>query len=205
MAKKQHSKAALRTRWREFLADGSLASLGSEGRLVALYVFERADWSTCEVRFSFRRAADAMKCHFTTVRRGVSQLLKAGVLEVLEPGSGRSRAKYLIPLRAHSVLSPSTPCAQARAHLVLTPSTPCAQTEHATCSARAHSVLSASTGGAQYSVSFSGSSVRASERSSAETAVAGSRPARRLRADRMIAPPEPEHPATDGHLEREHT
>ncbi len=184
--RKPHHKAALRSRWREFLADGSLASLGSEGRLVALYVFERADWSTCEVRFSLRRAAEAMNAQFTTVRRGVSQLLRAGVLEVLEPGNGRSRTKYIVPLRARSVLTPSTQCAQARARSVLSPSTPCAQSEHVACSERARSVLGASTGGAHYSVSLSGTSVSTSESISAETAGAGVGPARRLRPHRML-------------------
>lgn len=205
MAKKQHSKAALRTRWREFLQDGTLAGLGSEGRLVALYVFERADWSTCEVRFSLRRAAAGIGAHITTVRRGVSQLLQAGVLEVLEPGGGRSRAKYRVPLRARSVHTPDTPCARERARSVRAPDTPCARSAHEACAQSARSVRAAHTGGARHSVSFSGSSVRTSERSSGETAGAGSGPARRLRTDRMISPPEPEHPATGEHFEGEHT
>lgn len=184
--KKPHHKAALRSRWRDFLADGSLASLGSEGRLVALYVFERADWSTCEVRFSFRRAAEAMKSHITTVRRGVSQLVEAGVMEVLEPGSGRSRTKYVIPLRAHSVPTPDTQCARTRARSVRAPDTQCARAEHVACAQRAHSVPTSDTGCARHSVSFSGSSVRTSERISEETAGAGVGPARRLRPGRPI-------------------
>ena len=183
---KPHHKAALRSRWREFLADGSLASLGSEGRLVALYVFERADWSTCEVRFSLRRAAEAMQTHITTVRRGISQLVEVGVLEVLEPGNGRSRTKYVIPLRARSVHTPDTQCARLRAQGVRAPDTPCARSEHEACAQRAHGVHTARTGGARYSVSLSGTSVSTSESISAETAVAGVRPARRLRLDRML-------------------
>lgn len=184
--KKPHHKAALRSRWREFLADGSLASLGSEGRLVALYVFERADWSTCEVRFSFRRAAEAMKSHITTVRRGVAQLVETGVIEVLEPGSGRSRTKYVIPLRARSVPTPDTQCARTRARSVRAPDTPCARAEHVACAQRAHSVPTARTGGARHSVSFSGSSVRTSERISEETNGGGVGPPRGLRLHRMV-------------------
>lgn len=157
--KKQSSKAALRRRWRAMLADGSIASLGSEGRLVAHYVVYAADWSTCELRASMRHMARFLCVQPTTVRRGVSQLLEAGVLCVVAKPDGSGRTRYAIPERAQGVRAPDTQCAQGRARGVSTPDTQCARAAHKACPERARPVRSARTLCARKSVYSSGSSV----------------------------------------------
>jgi len=61
--------------------DGSLAKLGSEARLVALYVLLRANWSQCTISMSQRSVAKHLGTHKTTIHRGVSQLEAAGILQ----------------------------------------------------------------------------------------------------------------------------
>jgi len=94
--KQRSSKAALRNRWRSFFKNGSMAALRSEGRLVALYVFHVADWSTCEARFSIRRAASLIGVSPNSVHRGIKQLVGIGILEILENGTASSMARYRV-------------------------------------------------------------------------------------------------------------
>jgi hypothetical protein len=103
-------KGELRRRVRSFIEDGSLARLGSEGRLVAHYVFERADWATGEIRFSMRHVARVMKVSPTAIRRGVEQMIREEILEISAKGEGSLRSKYTVVARAHSVSGARTPC-----------------------------------------------------------------------------------------------
>lgn len=179
--KKPSRKGELRRRWRAFLEDGSIASLRSEGRLVALYVLQVADWSTCEVRFTYRRAARCICVHVTSVRRGVSQLVEAGILEVLEKSAGPGKTKYRICERAQRVSTPDTSRARLCTRAVPTPDTSGARSGHEPCAQRTPVVRAARTGRVHGSVFLSGSPVRTSEKSSEATAMAGAGPARPCR------------------------
>ena len=184
--KKPNPKALLRTRWRELLSDGSMAALRSEGRLVALYVLSVADWGTCQARFTMRRAAKGMGVHPTTVRRGISQMVAAGILEILEKGEGTSKTSFLILGRAPLVRAPDTSGARERARAVRAPDTARARSGHEPCAERAPLVRAPDTGCAHDSVFLTGSPVRTSERSSTADAGAGLKPARRRRPSRLI-------------------
>lgn len=161
--KKPSHKGELRRRWREFLEDGSMARLRSEGRLVALYVLQVADWSTCEARFSMRRASSCLHVHRNTVCRGISQLLECGILEILHKGSAGKSTKYRIAKRPQVV--DQAPTVRGRV-------------DHEAWAQRLHKVGAAPTSGGRDSVLFSGSSVRTSEGTSEATAMAGAGPAR---------------------------
>ena len=148
MAKRKASKSPaksgkgeLRRRVRAFIEDGSLARLGSEGRLVAHYVFERADWSTGEIRFSMRHVARVMKVSPTAIRRGVEQMVREEILAISAKREGSGRSKYTVVGRTHSVSTPDTPCAQARTHSVSGVDTPRVQSAHTVCPERARLVI----------------------------------------------------------------
>jgi hypothetical protein len=193
MADKQKSdKGEMRRRWRAMLDDGSLAALRSEGRLAALYVLYAANWSSCQVRLSMRRAAKAIGVHPTTVRRGISQMIDGGLLEVLEPGDGTGTTLYMVPERARLVRTPDTSGAQGRARLVRTPDTSGAQgcarlvrtpdtsgarSGHEPCAERARVVRGARTLCARNSFSFIGSSRRINDESREATPGTGLGPA----------------------------
>jgi len=152
------------------LKDGSLAGLRSEGRLVALYVFYAADWTTCEVRFSMRRLAGLLGVQPTSVRRGISQLLDCGILEILGKPAGPGSTLYGICDRARAVRTPDTSGAQDRARVVRSPDTSGAQTAHEPCADRTRPVRGLRTLCARNSVLSSGSPVTTTETSG------GSRP-----------------------------
>lgn len=86
----------LRRRFEAFAADGSLARLGSEARLVALYVLMRANWADCSLSMSHRHAAEQLGTHQTTIRRGVSKLVKAGILQKTRESEGTRWAQYTV-------------------------------------------------------------------------------------------------------------
>lgn len=175
--KKQSRKGEMRRRWRAMMDDGSLAALRSEGRLAALYVLYAADWSSCHVRLSMRRAAKSLGVHVTTVRRGISQMISGGLLEVLEPGEGGGKTLYVIPERARAVRAPDTSRARSRAQAVRAPDTSGARAGHEPCAPRARAVRTARTLCARNSFLFSGSPVRTSGDSSEATPGAGHGPA----------------------------
>ena len=145
--KKPSPRGELRRRWRAFMEDGSMGRLGSEGRLMALYVLLRADFEKCTVRLSARGAARLMSVGVTTARRGVSQLVEAGILELLAKGEGSTQSTY-------GFLDPDTPrvrpgheaCAQ-RAPVVCAPDTPRVRSAHKACAQRAPVVCAARTPG----------------------------------------------------------
>lgn len=171
------SRGELRRRWREMLKDGSLAALRSEGRLVALYVFHAADWTSCEVRFSMRRVAGILGVHPTTVRRGISQLLDGGILEILGKSAGPGSTLYVVPERARAVRAPDTSGAQERARVVRSPDTSGAQSAHEPCAVRTRPVRGLRTLCARNSVLFSGSPVTTTESSTAALPAGGEEPA----------------------------
>lgn len=175
--KKQSRKGEMRRRWRAMMDDGSLAALRSEGRLAALYVLYAADWSSCHVRLSMRHAARSLGVHVTTVRRGISQMIAGGLLEVLEPGEGGRRTLYVVPERARAVCAPDTSGARTRAPAVRAPDTSGARSEHEPCAQRTRAVRAARTLCARNSFLFSGSPVRTSEEISDATPGAGAGPA----------------------------
>lgn len=167
----------MRRRWRVFLEDGSLAALGSEGRLVASYVQYWADFQTCEIRFSMRYVAKYLKVQATTVRRGISQMVDCGILSVLD-GSGQSgRTRYVVQERRQDEPGVRTLRAQGCAQGVRTPDTLRAQGAHATCAERAHHVRRVRTLGAHNSFLSIGSPKRTNGESSEATPVAGQGPA----------------------------
>jgi hypothetical protein len=171
------SRGELRRRWREMLKDGSLAALRSEGRLLALYVFHAADWTSCEVRFSMRRVAEILGVQPTTVRRGISQLLDGGILEILGKPVGPGSTLYVVPERARAVRAPDTSGAQERARVVRSPDTSGAQSAHEPCAVRTRPVRGLRTLCARNSVLFSGSPVTTTESSTAALPAGGEEPA----------------------------
>lgn len=175
--KKQSKKGEMRRRWRAMMDDGSLAALRSEGRLAALYVLYAADWSSCHVRLSMRRAAKSMGVHATTVRRGIAQMISGGLLEVLEPGDGTGTTLYVVPERARVVRTPDTSRARECAPAVRAPGTSGARSGHEPCAERARVVRGARTLCARNSFLSSGSPVRTSGDISEATPDAGLGPA----------------------------
>lgn len=133
-------KGELRRRWKANLQNGSIAALRSEGRLAALYVLYAANWKTCEVRCSMRRVAKFMGVQPTTIRRGIAQLLDAGVLSKLGDSGCRSAASYVFLACARGVRTLDTSGAQPCAQHVRTPDTSGAQDGHERCAARAQPV-----------------------------------------------------------------
>jgi hypothetical protein len=145
------------------LEDGSLAALRSEGRLMALYVLHMADWSSCELKFSMRRAARVLTAQPTTVRRGVAQLVEAGILEVLAKPTGPGPTRFVVAERARVVRTPDTSGAQDCARAVRSPDTSGAQSGHEPCADRARVVRGVRTLCARNSFLFSGSSLTTTE------------------------------------------
>ena len=140
MADKDPTKFETRRRWLAMMKDGSIAALRSEGRLVALYVFYAADWTSGEVRFSMRRVASLFGVQPTTVRRGISQLLDRGILEVLGKPEGPGATLYGVCERAPLVRTPDTSGAQSRTRAVRSPDTSGAQSAHEPCAVRTRPV-----------------------------------------------------------------
>ena len=155
--KPQAGKAELRNRWKSAIDNGLLAELRSEGRLVALFVFWAADWATCDVRFSMRKIAARLGVHQTTVRRGVSQMIAAGLLEKMANSDGGKVTAFRVLDCARVVRTPNTSGAHQCARVVRTPNTSGAQSEHEPCAVRARAVRSARTLCAHKSVLPSGS------------------------------------------------
>lgn len=183
MAEKATGKDApnrneMRRRWRAILEDGSLSALGSEGRLVASYVQHWANFSTCEIRFSMRYVAKYLGVQVTSVRRGVTQMVDGGILEVTKPAVGAGRTAYIVADRtAVSEADPDTLRARERAQGVRAPDTLCARSEHATCAPRAPVVRAARTLCARNKYLFIDSPKRINEGISEDTPDAGQGPA----------------------------
>lgn len=140
MAEKDSPKFETRRRWLAMMKDGSIAALRSEGRLVAHYVFYAADWTTGELRFSMRRVASLLGVQPTTVRRGISQMVERGILEILGKPEGPGATLYRVCERARAVRTPDTSGAQSRTQGVRSPDTSGAQSAHEVCAVRTRPV-----------------------------------------------------------------
>jgi hypothetical protein len=188
MAEKQktHRKAELRSRWRAMSQDGSIARLRSEGRLTALYVFLVADWTTCEARVPLRRAARFMGVYPNTIRRGLDQMIAEHMIEKMDKEGTSGKARYKVLGGSRVVTGGVTSGDPPRSRAVDSAHTSGGQRAHSVCAQGSRAVDSAHTGCGHDSVSFSGSSVRTSERISTADAGAGGEPARRRRPSRMV-------------------
>ena len=174
--KKKSQQGELRRRWRALIEDGSFASLRSEGRLVAIYVLYAADWSSCELKFSMRRAANFMSAQPTTVRRGVAQLIEAGILGVLDKGEGPRSSRFVVLECAPLVRTPDTSGAQDCAPLVRSPDTSGAQSAHEPCAVRTRAVRGVRTLCARNTFLFIGRPVSTNEYSNEASPGGGGEP-----------------------------
>ena len=145
--KKPSPRGELRRRWRARMEDGSMGRLRSEGRLMALYVLLWADFERCTVRFSARGAARVMGVGVTTARRGVSQLIDAGILVSLEKGDGTTQSTYGFTDPDTARARPGHGSCAQRARLVRAPDTARARSAHGSCPERARLVSGARTSG----------------------------------------------------------
>jgi hypothetical protein len=185
--KKQSSRGELQRRWRSLLADGSMASLRSEGRLVALYVLQVADWSTCEASFSIRRAADGVSVRKNTIFRGLSQLLGAGILEVVRKGSAGRSSKYRVLARPRTVVDAPTSGVPERPHSVGASTTSGGRVDHERWARRLRAVGASTTHCGRNSFSSTGFQSEASGGSSEATPAAGEVPAEARQEDKEAA------------------
>jgi predicted transcriptional regulator len=129
--KPEVDKGSLRRRFEAFAKDGSLAKLGSEARLVALYVLLRANWSQCTISMSQRSVAKHLGTHKTTVHRGVSQLEAAGILQKTQAVEGTTWAKYVVCAPVVNKKTAVTRRVQVRSRYVTRVVTPRDQGGHA--------------------------------------------------------------------------
>lgn len=137
---KKPDRGQMRRRWRSFLEDGSLGRLRSEGRLMALYALYWADFSDCTLRFSIRGAAKSLGVGFTTARRGLTQLVDMGILEVVGEPDTYGRVTYRFAEAHTSGVRPDhEPCAP--------PITSGDQGAHEPCAPRTRAVIKAHTSG----------------------------------------------------------
>jgi hypothetical protein len=121
-----------------------------------------ADYKTCQFRMSARGAASTAGVEPTTVRRGLAQLIKLGVIEAgpTEPGK-RQRYRFRPPQNgAHEPCAGGARVVPGGAHEPCAPpDTSRAHGAHEPCAGRAHTVSGARTGGAPYSsIALKGSS-----------------------------------------------
>lgn len=157
--KKPSPRGELRRRWRAWMEDGSMGRLRSEGRLMALYVLLRADFEKCTVRFSARGAARLMDVAVNTARRGISQLVEAGILEVLERGDGTTQSTYGFLDPDTSRVRPGHGSCAQRTRLVCAPDTGGVRSAHGSCSERTPPVCAAHTRGVRITRFPVGSSI----------------------------------------------
>lgn len=175
--KEPSRQGEMRRRWKAMLEDGSLASLRSEGRLAALYVLYAADFSTCQVRMSVRRAAKLIGVQPTTMRRGIAQMLEHGILEVLAKAEGSGRTVFVVSARAQGVSTPDTSGVRGCAPVVSTPDTSRAHSGHEPCADRARVVRGARTLCARNSFRSIGSPITTNGISIQDSSGAGQEPA----------------------------
>lgn len=175
--KRDDQKGELNRRWRAILDGGHMSALRSEGRLAALYVLHMANWRTCHIRLSVRRAAAMLKVHPTTIRRGVSQMVEVGMLRVLDK-QGENKVKWYEVVRcAHSVPTPGTSGDHQCAQAVPTTGTSGAHSAHTVCPPCAQPVSTVRTLCARNSISSIGSPMTTNDGSSEASPSAGRGPA----------------------------
>jgi hypothetical protein len=137
--RKPSAKGELRRRHRALLLGGTLARLGSEGRLMACYALYWADFEKCTLRISIRGAAKVLGVSPNGVRRGMQQLLDEGVLILLARGAGSQRSHYEL------ASPPGHEACALRTRSVTPPVTPCDRSAHVACTERTRSVYGAHT------------------------------------------------------------
>jgi len=140
--KKAHT-GEMRKRHEQIIRSGVLGKIGSEGRLAFAVALCWADYGSCQFRMSARGAAKVAGVAVTTMRRGISQLVAAGVLEVgaAEPGR-RQKYRFSVP-RAHEACAPpDTLCVRPLTRGVRAAHTGGARGAHEACAQRAQGVSS---------------------------------------------------------------
>jgi hypothetical protein len=148
------NRGEMRRRHEAIIRSGVLRSLRSEGRMVLSMALCWADYATCQFRMSARGAAAVAGVQPTAVRRGLQQLIEAGVIEA-GPAEVGKRQKYRFrpPQKgAHTPCAPLThSVSPPRTHPVSTPDTGCARAGHTPCAGRTPPVSGARTGCVPYS------------------------------------------------------
>lgn len=137
--RKPTARGELRRRHRAWLTSGAMAALGSEGRLIACYVIYWADFEKCTLKLSIRGASKVLGVRPNSVRRGVEQMIEAGVLAVVSKGAGSQRSQYEI------TYPPGHATCALRSRVVTGGGTLRDRSAHATCPERTRSVYGAHT------------------------------------------------------------
>lgn len=136
--RKPSARGELRRRHRGILLGGSMARLGSEGRLMACYALYWADFEKCTLKLSIRGAAKVLGVSPNGVRRGIQQLLDAGVLLLVSKGTGSGRSQYELADPGHEACT-------LRTRSVTPPVTGRDRSAHEACTERTRSVYGAHT------------------------------------------------------------
>ena len=87
----------MRRRHEAIVRSGILSSLRSEGRLVFVIALVWADYKSCQFTMSCRGAATVAGVQTTSIRRGLKQLVEAGVLERGPKKGQRDRYRFITP------------------------------------------------------------------------------------------------------------
>lgn len=93
-------KGEMRRRWGSLWADGSFTRIGAQGLRIALWVFYRGDFTTCEIRVSVRELAQQMGVGTSTVHRGLRELVAEGILELVRGGGSGRRSVFRVANRS---------------------------------------------------------------------------------------------------------
>jgi hypothetical protein len=127
--KPKAAKGEMRKRHEAIVRSGALASVRSEGRLVFVIALVWADYKTCEFTMSSHGAAEVAGVQRTSIRRGIEQLMEAGILRRGPKRQNRHRYRFIVPSNGdgHSGCQlPGTSGASCLAPGVPVPGTGCA-------------------------------------------------------------------------------
>jgi hypothetical protein len=126
------------------IRSGSLGRLGSEGRLVFGIALCWADYKNCTFTMSARGAAKVACVQVNSVRRGLMQLAKAGLIEQsVKRSGGRRKFRFCLPKNPDESGSEAhTSCVRQLAHSVCAHGTAGVRGAHDPCHERTHSVPS---------------------------------------------------------------
>ena len=87
----------MRRRHEAIVRSGALSSLRSEGRLVFVVALVWADYKKCTFTMSCRGAAALAGVQVNSIRRGLKQLVDAGILEQGPNKGGRGQYRFVSP------------------------------------------------------------------------------------------------------------
>ena len=87
----------MRRRHEAIVRSGVLSSLRSEGRLVFVVALVWADYKKCTFTMSCRGAAALSGVQVNSIRRGLKQLVDAGILEQGPNKGGRGQYRFVSP------------------------------------------------------------------------------------------------------------